>query len=252
MAFKGYFTNGAKKDFSTMEFGLSNFKATPDAGIFSGNLKVVNFLEPDIKLQLNSKFNLEFIAKFLNMKDLEDMKGDIELEMNFHDIIDLRHPEKSIEKLNESYFTKLKVTDLSFRSANYHLPLDNLNIEAEMEGHEVKISRFDAKIGKSDISIKGTISDLPAILHHTDDKIKTDLIIESNLLDLAELSYNDSLKKPAIDEQSARGHKPVMNSALTTSDRQATALGWCRGSTFGFGPRDAGSTPALRTTRTRP
>jgi hypothetical protein len=201
MAFTGYFTNGAKKDFSTMEFGLSNFKATPDAGIFSGNLKVVNFLEPDIKLQLNSKFNLEFIAKFLNMKDLEDMKGAIELEMNFHDIIDLRHPEKSIEKLNESYFTKLKVTDLSFRSDNYHLPLDNLNIEAEMEGHEVKISRFNAKIGKSDISIKGTISDLPAILHHTDDKIKTDLIIESNLLDLAELSYNDSLKKPAIDEQ---------------------------------------------------
>ena len=30
---------------------------------------------------------------------------------------------KSIEKLNESYFTELKVTDLSFKGPNFHLPL---------------------------------------------------------------------------------------------------------------------------------
>ena len=201
MAFKGYFTNGAKRDLSTMEFGLSNFKAMPDAGIFSGNLKVVNFLEPDIKLQLRSKFNLDFLAKFLNINDLEDVKGSVELEMNFHDIIDLRHPEKSIEKLNESYYTKLKVKDLSFKSQAYHLPLEKLNIEAEMDGHEAKISHFVARMGRSDISVRGTISDLPAIIHHSTQKVSADLIIESKLLDLAELTYNDSLKKSAVDEQ---------------------------------------------------
>jgi hypothetical protein len=201
MDFKGYFTNGSKRDLSTMEFGLSSFKAKPDAGIFSGNLKVVNFIEPDIKLQLISEFNLEFIAKFFNMRNLEDMSGSIALEMNFHDIIDLRHPEKSIEKLNESYYTKLKIKDLSFRSTNFHLPVENINMDAEMEGHKAVISLLRAKVGKSDINISGSISDLPAILHHSDEKIQADLLIESALLDFAELTYNDSLKKSTIDEQ---------------------------------------------------
>jgi hypothetical protein len=201
MAFKGYFTNGAKRDLSTMEFGLNNFKAKPDAGIFSGNLKVINFLEPDIKLQLLSKFNLEFLAKFLNINDLEDVKGSVELEMNFHDIIDLRHPEKSIEKLNESYYTKLKVKDLSFKSQSFHLPLEKLNIEAEMEGHAAIINNFNVKMGRSDLSVKGKINDLPAIIHHSDQKVNADLIIESKMLDLKELTYNDSLKKSTIDEQ---------------------------------------------------
>jgi hypothetical protein len=201
MAFKGYFTNGSKRDLSTMEFGLNNFKAMPDAGIFSGNLKVINFLEPDIKLQLLSKFNLDFLAKFFNINDLEDVKGSVELEMNFHDIIDLRHPEKSIEKLNESYYTKLKVKDLSFKSPFFYLPLDRLNIDAVMEGHEAKISNFNLKIGKSDLSIKGSISDLPAIIHHSSQKVSADLIVESKMLDLEQLTYNDSLKKSLVNEQ---------------------------------------------------
>jgi hypothetical protein len=201
MAFKGYFTNGSKRDMSSMEFGLNNFKASPDAGIFSGNLKVTNFLQPDINLQILSKFNLDFLAKFLNVKDLEDVKGAVELEMNFHDIIDLRHPEKSIEKLNESYFTKLKVKDLSFKSPYFHLPLDKLNVDAVMEGHEAKISNFNLKIGNSDLSIKGLISDLPAIIHHSTQKVSADLVIESKMLDLKQLTYSDSLKKSLIDEQ---------------------------------------------------
>jgi hypothetical protein len=201
MAFRGYFTNGSKRDLSTMEFGLSKFKAVPDAGIFSGSLKVINFIEPDIKLQLLSKFNLEFLANFFNIHDLEDAKGSVELEMNFHDIIDLRHPEKSIEKLNESYYTRLKVKDLSFKSRSFHLPFENLNLEAEMEGHEAKISHFNIKTGHSDLTVKGSISDLPAIIHHSAQNVRADLVLESKMLDLAELTYNDSLKKPAIDEQ---------------------------------------------------
>ncbi|MDA0310117.1 MAG: hypothetical protein O3C46_05290, partial [Bacteroidetes bacterium] len=104
MDFKGYFTTGAKRDFSSMEFGLTQFKTKPDAGMFSGNLKVVNFLEPDIQLQLDSEFNLDFIAKFFNLTNLKDLTGSVALQMNFHDIIDLNNPERSIEKLNESYY----------------------------------------------------------------------------------------------------------------------------------------------------
>ena len=83
-----------------MEFSLKDFQQI--RGIFSGDLIVTNFLEPDINLKLVSNFKLDFLAKFFEFEDLKDLSGDLELTMNFHDIIDLDQPEKSIEKLNES------------------------------------------------------------------------------------------------------------------------------------------------------
>ncbi len=201
MSFKGYFSNGENRDFQSMEFVMRNFKARPDVGIFSGNLKMVNFISPEIDLQLRSEFNLDFLAKFFNIQNLESMDGFIGLTMNFHDIIDLNHPEKSIEKLNESYYTELEVRDLNVQSSVYPLPIKDLNIKASMEGHETKIERLEGRLGNSDISINGRISDLPAILHHTDDTIETVLNIQSKLLDLTELTRNDSTKISTLDEQ---------------------------------------------------
>ena len=188
LRFTGHFSNGVKRDISSMEFSLKDFSANPEAGIFSGDLIVTNFLEPDINLKLVSNFKLDFLAKFFEFEDLKDLSGDLELTMNFHDIIDLDQPEKSIEKLNESYFTELKVTDLSFKSPDFHLPLKDLDLYAFMDGNEAKIEYLDLFIGKSDLHIKGTIDDLPAIFHHTNKDVVTHLEISSNFLDLLEMT----------------------------------------------------------------
>jgi hypothetical protein len=201
LGFNGYFTNGSKRDLSTMEFRLTDFRAKPDAGVFSGDLRVRNFLSPDIDLKLHSEFNLQFLATFFNVRDLENIDGSISLTMNFHDIIDLEHPERCIEKLNESYQTELLIKDLTVRSSNYYLPLKNFNLKAAMDGHRANIEYCRGEIGNSDISLTGFVSDLPAILHHTDDKIQCELEIVSKFLDLKELSYNDSLKKSSTEEQ---------------------------------------------------
>jgi hypothetical protein len=198
--FTGHFTNGDKRDITTMEFSLMDFSAKPDAGEFSGDLYVVNFEEPEIDLKLVSDFQLEFLANFFNLEDLEDLSGGVELTMNFHDIIDLEHPEKSIEKLNESYFTELKINDLSFGVSDYHLPLKDLDVYAVMDGHEAKIEYFDLKIGTSDLHIDGSISDLPAILHHTNKKVETHLNISSTSLDLLELTSADKDTLKGINE----------------------------------------------------
>ncbi|CAG5083198.1 AsmA family protein [Parvicella tangerina] len=196
LQFKGHFTNGEKRDLTTIEFSLQDFSAKPEAGVFSGDLLVKNFAEPEIDLKLISDFQLDFLANFFNLEDLKDLSGGIELTMNFHDIIDLQHPEKSIEKLNESYYTELKVTDLSFSLPDYHLPLKDLDLYAVMDGHEAHIDHFDILIGNSDLHIEGTLDDLPAILHHTEKDVLTHLEISSKVLDILELTQpqNDTTK----------------------------------------------------------
>ena len=183
-----------------MEFSLTDFSASPDAGVFSGDLEVANFLEPDINLKLVSDFKLDFLAKFFNLEYLQDLSGDVELTMNFHDIIDLEHPEKSIEKLNESYFTELKVTDLSFKAPDYHLPLKDLDLYAVMDGHKANINYFDVLIGGSDLHLSGTVDDLPAILHHTNKEVLTHLEIESSYLDILELTSPNKDTTKGVNE----------------------------------------------------
>lgn len=208
LIFTGHFSNGSQRNLSSMEFSLNDFSVNPEAGVFTGDLTVTNFVEPDIKLKLISNFKLDFIAKFFNIEDLKDLSGDLELTMNFHDIIDLEHPETSIEKLNESYFTELKVTNLSFKTPDFHLPLKDLDLYVVMDGHEAKIEYFDMLFGNSDLHINGKVEDLPAIIHHTNKDVLSQLEIRSNYLDLLELTsptkdtltgLNESLTNMSLD-----------------------------------------------------
>lgn len=200
--FSGTFTNGKDKDFSTMKFTMDKINAQPEAGIFNAKLTVENFNEPDIDLNLKSNFNLDFLVKFLNIDDeISNATGFVGLTMNFHDIIDLTHPEKSLEKLNESYFTELIVKDLSFSSKSYPLPVSNVNIHADLEGNQLTIDQFQGIIGKSDINLTAEVSDIPAIIHQRNTPIQTTFKIEANHIDIAELTYDKKTRTPSVDEK---------------------------------------------------
>jgi hypothetical protein len=121
--------------------------------------------------------------------------------MNFHDIVDLSRPERSIERLNESYFTELDVKNLSFTTPSYHLPIQDLDIKASMDGHKAIIDHFNLKVGDSDVQISASISDLPAILHHTADPVTATLLVKSSLLDIQQLTSGDTLKSTPVNEQ---------------------------------------------------
>lgn len=196
--FVGQFTNGENRDPSTMLFSLKDFTAHPGLGNITIDLEVANFNDPDIELKMDTRFELDFLADFLNVKDLKDMHGDVDLTMNFHDIINLQHPEHSIEKLNESYFTELRVKDLGFKKGSSDYDVKDVDIYARMNGHEAIIEYCNLIVGKSDLQISGTISDLPAIIHHTDKLVDSRLKINSKFIDIYELTGGDSA---AFDEQ---------------------------------------------------
>ena len=197
--FAGHFTNGEKRDVTTMELSIEDFTARPETGNFTGNIHVNNFVSPEIEMQVTSEFDLDFLAKFLDLTTLRDITGTVSLELNFHDIVDLDNPAKAIEKLNESYFTKLKVRDLNFNSTTFHLPVKDVNISATMDGHRANIDQFDLRVGDSDLSVTATVSDLPAILHHTDQPVDAILDIKSSLIDLGEITQGSD--SSGINEQ---------------------------------------------------
>lgn len=198
--FKGHFTNGELNAPSTMSLTIEDFRARPETGTFTGAVSVDNFESPDIQMQVTSEFNLDFLTDFLSLESLQDVSGKVSLDMNFHDIVDLNDPTKTIERLNESYYTELKVENLNFTSPDFHLPFSNVNIHAAMDGHRAIVDQFSLNMGGSDISITGSISDLPAIIHHTNIPVDVDMDIASSLFDIRELTQaqGDSV---GFDEQ---------------------------------------------------
>ncbi|MCU0418089.1 MAG: membrane biogenesis protein [Cyclobacteriaceae bacterium] len=198
--FKGHFTNGEARQLSSMEFSLLDISARPEAGVFKGYVKVKNFESPEIDMQVQSQFDLDFLADFLNVTGLQELKGSIALTMNFHDIVDLDNPEKSIERLNESYFTQLSVKGLSFRSPDFHLPVERLDLEAHMDGHRAVIDTVYMKVGESDVRLRATVSDLPAILHHTAQEVTADMTIQSARLNIRELTSGDTAHRQPFNE----------------------------------------------------
>ncbi|MEX2484320.1 MAG: AsmA-like C-terminal region-containing protein [Brumimicrobium sp.] len=186
--FVGHFQNDLNGGPETMRLSINDFTAKPETGIFDVNLSVVNFDSPDIDLKLKTLFELDYLAQFLEVEDLQELKGHVELEMNFHDVIDLNQPEKSIEKLNESYYTRLDVDDLSFIIPGYDEKFENINVDLHMDGHKAILDQFSIKVGHSDVTIDGTISDLPAILHHTNIPVIAKLNVKSNEIDINQLT----------------------------------------------------------------
>lgn len=198
--FTGYFSNGAKRDPSTMTLQIQDFTARPEAGNVTADLSINNFDDPDVDFQINSAFDLTFLVDFFNLDEVTEMSGSIDLQMNFHDIVNIDSPSHVIAKLNEAYYANCKIQDLKFKydAGGREIPIHDMDLFIEMNGNQAEIKHCDLKLGNSDLSMQGQISDLPAILHHTDDEIDTRLVLKSSFLDLYELTGADS---NAIDEQ---------------------------------------------------
>ncbi len=203
MGFKGHFTNGENRDASTMEFSLTDMTASLEKGEFEGSIFVKNFDTPEVDMQLNSNFNLDFITDFFELEQVQDASGQVSLKMNFHDIIDLDNPEKALEKLNQAYFTELIVKDLRLDAKEFPAPIHDLNVNLVMNGKEATLNQFELLMGNSDLSISGFLSDLPAMVHHTNIPVEAHLDITSKYLDIAEItnfSTQDSTQT-GFDEQ---------------------------------------------------
>jgi hypothetical protein len=185
--FSGNFTNGKNHDLSTSELVINHFSARPEIGLFNGDLAIKNFNSPEIRLGLNANFNLDFIARFINLKEFKGLKGKVLLKLNFHDIIDLGAPEKSINKLNESYSTELTIENFNIENTEFKIPLRDLNVRAVMKGHEAKIEHLNLILGETDLKMNGSISDLPAVLHSKSIPITCNLNIQSEHINFREL-----------------------------------------------------------------
>lgn len=198
IGFDGYFTNGKNRSPESMLFTISNIQAQPGAGTFKGNIRVENLKAPDVLLNADVDLNLDFISKFLSMEELHDLKGNANITLDYHDVVDIENPQKTLSELNQKYKMNIKLDKVRFQHEALPVPVKELNLTADVHGHEAAILKFDLLAGKSDLHFTGIIEDIPAIVHHTDTPVATHLHIKSQFLDIFELTGGN---ESAVDEE---------------------------------------------------
>ncbi|MFT6035780.1 MAG: hypothetical protein ACI9XJ_001354 [Marivirga sp.] len=201
MGFSGHFTNGADRNVQSMEFSLTDITANLEKGNFVGSIQVKNFDAPEIDMQVDADFDIPFLVSFLNLTEVRDATGSVEMKLKFHDIIDIENPEKALSDLNQAYYAELKIKDLTFSSSELPYPLKDLDVQLVMNGKQAQLSQFNLAMGSSQLSITGLLSDLPAIVHQTSTPLVAKLAIKSNILDLAELTGYTTADSVGINER---------------------------------------------------
>ena len=192
MAFQGVFTNGGDPTLAAAEFRLLDLNLRPGSGEFSGDVVVKNFQEPMVDINLHSDLDLAFVGEFLNVEILNELSGQVVVDMKLNELIDLAQPEKNLAKLQQGIDSDLRIRDLHFRIPGHPMPVDDLDIHAQMRSGFVEIDTFSLRMGSSDLRLNGSISDLPAIFHHQQKPIELRLSVNSNTLVLAELLAFDT------------------------------------------------------------
>jgi hypothetical protein len=190
LRFVGFYTNGPERSLKTSEFQLLNFNAKPDQGTFKGKLIIRDFTNPYVNINLNADLDLGFLGDFFEIEGLEGISGQVIVNMDFDELIDLDVP--GVSGVESSIKSELVVNNLKFALPDYPLPIENANAYASLVDGKLALEQASFQIGESDFYFSGTIYDFPAILHGDDRPVKADLKSLSKKINLLELMESDS------------------------------------------------------------
>ena len=200
IGFEGYFTNGASCSDSTSLFYVRNIQLKPEIGKFQGDIWIKNFKTPEIKMDVSADLDLDFLSKFSQSSALKDVGGKVIINMHFHDMVDLEHPERVLQRFSDSYRSELEISDLHGKFDQLPYPITHLNLLARSKGHQVDLENLSFQLGNSEVQISGALSDLPAIIHHSSTPVDVRLNLNAKLLDFSKILQDDHGKALLNDQ----------------------------------------------------
>ncbi len=200
MRFQGSFSNGPERTLRSSVLHLRNFYAQPEEGVFEGDLYIRNFEDPTVRLDVHADLDLEFLGKFFRLRELDEVRGKILLDMNFNEIVDLNFPGESLAKLKSGIDSELFIRGVTFHSPEFGHTVSNMNGHAIMRNGVITMDSISLQVGKSDFWVSGSLSDFPALFHRYDKPIRMELTTRSNKIDLPDLFAFDTVLAKQFDE----------------------------------------------------
>ena len=201
MRFSGYFTNGEERSLESSEIQLKNFYVKPEKGSFQGTFFIKNFKDPFINVDLHADLDLEFLSEFFNVEILDELRGEVTIDMHFKEISDLAFAFDESAPLKNGIDSEIIVRNLNFKLPNHPIPISNANMRGVMRSGAVVLDTLSFNLGENDFNFKGTLSDFPAVFHGYKTPVKASFLASSKKIKFKEvLAFDPALADSTIEE----------------------------------------------------
>jgi len=151
--------NSPSSNLGKMKVDISTFKLKIGSNPVAGYFKIKTPIsDPDIDTKIEGKLNLEELSKAFPMEGVESLSGLITANIVAkvkQSVLD----KGDYEKANMSGNLRLK--NMNYTTADMP-PVKIKNLQLDFSPRQVKVSDFDARLGKSDLNAKGTIDNILA------------------------------------------------------------------------------------------
>lgn len=166
--------------------------------------------DPGIKATIKGSINLASVKDFIPTEKGDNLSGDIKTDISLAG---------NMSSIDKKEYDKFK--------ANGYLQIDNINYKTASLPYEVllntmmlnfttqfvELTKFDAKMGKSDIQAAGKIENFMQYVFK-DDLIKGSFAVTSSLMDLNELMGPASTETTAVSNPTATTSETVSSGAI--------------------------------------
>lgn len=196
---KGEYGNGAKRTNATSYVKVFGLRGVIDDNKFNANVRVDNFANPFLILELKAKAKIKSLLDFYPIEGLTITKGQLGLDLDFKG--QLRYLKKG--NFLDKIYSKGSVTliDCDFRTKKDKLTYSGFNGECLFNNNSLGVTQLRGKIGHSDFKTSGLFKNFFSYLLLDNQKIDIQADLVSDFIDLDELlAVSESEQKASTEE----------------------------------------------------
>ncbi len=219
---KGNFTNGSRQDLATSELHLKECNFNLAGEPFDVFCKVIDFNEPDINLKLNGKIPLKIFSELAAESGITRLGGSMEFSgiTAQGPLAEFANASSYVSYPNFKGTVFIKDVDFKYNGKW----VEDVVCTLKAEGRDAQIARMSAKMGKSDMLIRGQLQQLiPMIFQMANvdstakkQPLKMDLSLMSDVLDVKDLlAY---MPETTAEETTQKRNNKEEDFKLSTND----------------------------------
>ncbi len=180
------------------EWGLyiNHFKGNLKKSSLSGNFSYEVQLHPVMKFAVNGTADLEEIYAFFPVPGISSMQGVVQLDVNFHgasqNIREFTFDDYQRSTLNGTAV----LNDVTVQMEGQHHPFSRMKGTLEFNRSDASIRSLSGNIGNSDLTLNGSVKNLPAYLFIKDAPLHIDAEASSSQIILHEWLSDEDSEKP--------------------------------------------------------
>jgi hypothetical protein len=167
---KGYYSNGRAQRSSTSGIYVNTFKAVLNKSPMAGNFSIVDFTNPFIDGSIKASFELNEVKELLKLDTFTVFKGSADLALQLSCPLE-QLKQQDISKTKQGQLSgSLLLKDGSIQIMNEQSSYDHIDADLYADDNYIIVKLLRFLHGKSQVELKGELSNYQALLNKSDDK----------------------------------------------------------------------------------